>query len=100
MLMFMTWGPRPDATVWPGRPLLAVVDAIAWPAAVTTAVLANSGLFGVVGLLVAAAAPVLAVRRAWTAIFQNHRYAFTTWYWGRPVLLLLAIGLALKAFTG
>jgi hypothetical protein len=100
MLLFMTWGPRPDAAVWPGRRLLAVLDAIAWPATMTIAVVANSDQFGVIGLLVAAVAPVLAVRGAWMAMFQNHRYAFTTWCWGRSVLLLLAIGLALKAFTG
>ena len=32
-----------------------------------------------------------------TAVAENQRYRFTTWRWGRPIVVILVIGAVLKA---
>ena len=89
-----------DATVWPGRRVLAAVDALAWPLAwviVATHLPTPSGL---VSPVVIAICVVAAVRRVWRAVLRNERYRFTTWRWGVPVLFLLVVGLLIKIALG
>lgn len=88
--------PRPDASVWPGRTALAVVDAVAFPSlwilAATRAPLATELL----GAVVAAGAALLAARRLSLAIWHNERYRFTAWRWGRVIAPMLLVGLVLR----
>ena len=87
---------RPDARVWPGRRALAVADAVGWPCVWALGVLslpAHGGLFGHCALVFCAAE---AMRRVHRAVVVNHRYHFTTWRWGRRLVLVLALGYGLK----
>jgi hypothetical protein len=86
----------PDAVVWPGRRLLACVDAMAWPAAVTALVLASVHPTGIMGAFVLALAGLLAATRLHRALLHNQRYRFTTWVWGGRLAAVSAFGLALK----
>jgi hypothetical protein len=96
MWVIFARAPPPDAQVWPGRRVLAVVDAVAWPAAWGILVLDLPVPLGLVGHCALAYCGVAAVRRALLAVVQNHRYHFTTWRWGRWIVLALAFGYALK----
>ena len=90
--------PWPDATPWPGRRLLAVVDAVAWPTGwlIAVSVAPKPGLFGqVVGALLV----LLALQRISRALFRNERYRFTTWRWGVPLIALLAVGAVTRALA-
>jgi hypothetical protein len=97
MWLVLTHAPRPDAPAWPGRSLLSLVDAVAWPAAWVVLATQLPQPAGIVGPMVIALAVLSVLGRAHSAAMQNHRYHFTTWRWGRPVLGLLLMGLVLKA---
>lgn len=97
MWLVLTRAPLPDAPYWPGRRLVALVDAVAWPAAWTVLATHLPQPAGIVGPVVIALAVISALSRAHRAAMQNHRYHFTTWRWGRPVLGILLMGLVLKA---
>jgi hypothetical protein len=99
MWVLLARPPLPDATPWPGRRLLAAIDALAWPAAWVAAVVLMPVNVGAVGQLVIAGAMVAALRRLHRAVALNHRYHFTTWTWGRRVGLMLLFGGALKLAT-
>ncbi len=88
--------PPPDVAVWRGRRALALVDAVAWPAAWASYVLGATMPLGLLGQCALAYCGIAAVQRALQAVFQNHRYHFTTWRWGRWLVLVLAFGYALK----
>jgi hypothetical protein len=100
MLFFIHRPPRPDVPVWPGRRLLASLDALVWPAALIGVVVTMPLRAGVVGALVVALAVLLSIGRLRTAIFLNHRYVMSTWRWGKPVAALLMIGLVMKVVLG
>lgn len=97
MWMIFARAPRPDARVWPGRRLLAIVDAVAWPTVLAGGLIGVALPLGVVGQCALACCGVAAVRRAIRAVAANHRYHFTTWLWGRWLGLGLLFGGALKA---
>jgi hypothetical protein len=88
--------PAPDARVWPGRRALALADAFAWPMFWANVVLGLPMPLGLAGQCVLVICGVAALRRVHRAVTQNHRYHFTTWRWGRWVVLALASGNALK----
>jgi hypothetical protein len=75
--------------------LLARADAAAWPIAWIALALHLQQVAGVVAPVVAGLAGLAAVGRLRRAAWQNHRYHFTTWRWGRPAAGLLLIGLVL-----
>ena len=86
----------PDAPYWPGRRVLAAVDAAVWP---LFWVLLSSHApmpVGLVGALVVAVALLCALGRLHRALWVNHRYRFTTWRWGRIVAALMLIGAVMK----
>lgn len=87
MWLVLTRAPLPDAPYWPGRPLLGLFDAVAWPVAWPA---------GIVGPLIIALAVLSALGRAHRAALQNHRYHFTTWRWGCVLTWMLAVGALLK----
>ncbi len=96
MWVIFARAPPPDVQVWPGRRVLALVDAVAWPAAWAAWLLGLPVPLGLAGQFALAYCGVAALRRAIRAAVQNHRYHFTTWRWGRWLLLALAFGYALK----
>ena len=51
---------------------------------------------GLVGPFVMAVALLCALGRLHRALWQNHRYRFTTWRWGRIAAALVVIGLVMK----
>lgn len=96
MWLVLTRAPLPDAPYWPGRRLLALVDAVGWPVAWIAVAMHLPQPAGIVGPMVIALAVLSALARAYRAALQNHRYYFTTWRWGRVALGLLLIGMVLK----
>jgi hypothetical protein len=87
---------RPDFGYWPGRRVLAGLDAVAWPtAAVVVGGVSplNPGVFGAVLMVFAA---TIGARRLYRALWVNQRYQFTTWVWGKRLVVLLSTGLLLK----
>lgn len=99
MWVIFARAPLPDVVVWPGRRALALVDAVAWPAAWATLVLGLPVSSGLAGPFALALCAVSALTRAHRAIAHNHRYHFTTWCWGWRVVFVLAFGYALKLAT-
>ncbi|SRR6266568_828569 len=95
MLLLYARAPPPDAPHWPGRRLLAAVDAAAWPLLWVIG-FSHVPKVGIVGPVVAAVALLCAIGRVHRALWFNHRYRFTTWRWGRIVAALLLIGVVLK----
>ena len=100
MLVVLAREPRPPAQVWAGRRWLAGIDALLWPGLWIAGVSFAPLPTGVAGLLLVAAAVWCAVQRLREAVFENERYRFTTWRWGRPAVGLLLIGAFLKIALG
>jgi hypothetical protein len=88
--------PQPDAPYWPGRRLLAAVDAVLWPAMLVLLIHHAPAPLGLVGPLATAVALLRGLGRLHRAMWANHRYRFTTWRWGRIAAALLVVGLAMK----
>lgn len=103
MWLLLAREPLPDAPNWPGRRLLAAIDAVAWPLLLAMVLAHMPKPGGFVGTFIAAMSLLAALARLHRAIWINHRYRFTTWRWGRVVAAVLLVGLALKlvlpAFT-
>jgi hypothetical protein len=97
MWLLLAREPVPDAPYWPGRRLLAAVDAAVWPLLWVIVIAHAHKPVGLVGPFVAAVAILCALDRVHRALWVNHRYQFTTWRWGRVAAALLAIGVVLKA---
>ncbi|MCC7288019.1 MAG: hypothetical protein IT503_17735 [Burkholderiaceae bacterium] len=96
MFVVFLRGETPLATVWPGRRWLATLDALLWPAlllALLWRVEARSGIVGAVGVAMLCG---WALRRLHRALARNERYQFTSWVWGRWLVLFLGLGLALQ----
>jgi hypothetical protein len=94
MWLVFARAPLPDAPYWPGRRLLAVVDAVVWPVAWVALAMHLSHPAGIAAPVVVALAVLSAVVRVHRAACQNHRYHFTTLRWGRVVAGLLLVGVA------
>jgi hypothetical protein len=88
---------RPDAYVWPGRRLLAVLDALLLPALCVYGVMKTSFTTGLVGVTVIAFAICVASWRVKKALVSNERYRFSTRRLLLGVACLLAVGLAFEA---
>ena len=96
MWLLVAREPRPDAPDWPGRRLLAAVDAVAWPLMWVLLIQQLPGPAGLVGPFVTALAVLLGLGRRNRAIWVNHRYGFTTWRWGKVLASMLLIGAVMK----
>ena len=96
--MLVVWArePRTPAEVWAGRRWLAGIDALLWPGLWIVGVWFAPFQTGVAGPLLVACAVWCAVQRLREAVFENERFRFTTWRWGRPVVGLMLIGALLK----
>lgn len=88
--------PKPDAPYWPGRRLLAAIDAAVWPLLWVLVFSHAPKPIGLIGPFVAAVALLCALGRLHRALWLNHRYWFTTWRWGWIAAALLLMGLVLK----
>ena len=99
MLIAIARAPRADAAYWPGRRIFAALDAIFWPAMWFVATLAMSTKTSVFGLVVQPLSILVAVRRAYVALYWNERYRFTTWRWGMPLASLVALGALIKVLA-
>ena len=86
MWVLISRAPREDAAYWPGRRLLAMLDAVAWPMLWAVAV-------------IKAPFSTVAARRTHRAVFRNERYWFTIWRWGLALAGLAAVGAATKLNT-
>ena len=89
---------RHDAAYWPGRQVLAALDAVAWPLVWIAATLHFCDRCGLVGAMVVAVAALQALRRLRRAICANHRYFFTTWRWVRIGSIALLVGWLMKLY--
>jgi hypothetical protein len=96
MWLLFARAPAPDAPIWPGRRLLAALDAVAWPLGSVIVAGHAPGGFGIVLPVVAAVALLCALAWLHRALWLNHRYGFTTWRWGRITAALLLTGAVLK----
>ena len=98
MWLLVARAPVPDAPHWPGRNLLAAIDATLWPVGWVLLFSHAPAPVGVVGPVVSAVALLLGLGRLHRALWVNHRYWFTTWRWGRILAVLLIVGGLLKLF--
>lgn len=80
---------RPDASYWAGRRWWAALDAIVWPAAWIVFAQGIPAEAGGLRSLVVMTCIIVAVLRLRRAVFENHRYWFTTWRWGRVAVVLI-----------
>jgi len=96
MWLVVTRAPRPDAPYWRGRCWLAAIDALAWPLLGGLVLRQASMARGIIGPMVIALLVLAAMGRLRRALWINHRYRFTTWRWGRVVMVLLVAGVVLK----
>ena len=96
MWLLCARAPAPDAPYWPGRRWLAAVDAAVWPLLWVFVFSHAPKSVGIVGPFVAAVALLGALGRLHRALWENHRYRFTTWRWGRVAAALVLIGLVMK----
>ena len=96
MWLLVAREPRPDAPDWPGRRVLAALDAVAWPLMWVLFIRQVPGPAGLVGPFVTALAVLLGLGRLHRALWVNHRYWFTTWRWGKVLGAMLLIGAVMK----
>ena len=96
MWILFARAPIPNVAYWPGRRLLAALDAMLWPALAVWALSCVANSAGLIRPVVIACAFIVALQRIRTALWSNHRYRFTTWRVGRVIALLLMVGLVLK----
>jgi hypothetical protein len=87
--------PTPTASYWPGRRLLALIDAILWPSLVAFGVTRMPMDPGMVGQVVLALCALSALRRCARALWCNERYRFTTWRVGGVLFGMLVFGAVL-----
>lgn len=97
MWLLVAREPLPDAPYWPGRQLLAAVDAVAWPVLWVLLINHAPAPVGLVGPFVSAVALLCGLGRLYRALWVNHRYRFTTWRWGRIAAAFIVVGLVMKA---
>ena len=88
--------PIPDAPYWPGRHLLAAVDAVAWPIMWVLLIQHAPAPLGLVGPFVSAVALLCGLNRLHRALWLNNRYRFMTWRWGRIAAAFVFVGLVMK----
>ena len=96
MWLLVAREPRPDAPDWPGRRLLAAVDAVLWPVLWVLLILQAPQPVGLIGPFVTALAVLLGLGRLHRAVWANHRYWFTTWRWGKVAAAMLLVGVVMK----
>ncbi|WP_046113440.1 hypothetical protein [Aquincola tertiaricarbonis] len=97
MWLLLTREPRPDARDWPGRRLLAAVDAVALPFVWVVLLRQLSQPVELVEPFVASLAILIGFGRLRRAVWMNHRYWFTTWRWGKVAAAMVLAGTLFRA---
>ena len=96
MWLLVAREPRPNAPDWPGRRVLAAIDAVTWPAMWVLLIHHAPQPVGLIGPFVTAMVVLLGLGRLPRALCLNHRYWFTTWRWGKVLAAIFLIGAILK----
>ena len=96
MWLLVAREPRPAAPDWPGRRLLAAVDAAVWPLMWVLLIQHAPQPVGLIGPFITALAVLMGLGRLHRALWVNHRYWFTTWRWGKVLASMMVIGAVLK----
>ena len=96
MWMVYVREPKPNMPHWRGRRRLAVFDALGWPLLGLLLLHRVDVPMGIVGPVLQAGLVLAALARGWRAAFENHRYRFTTWRWGKVAAVLWLLGALLK----
>ena len=96
MFLIVAREPAADVPYWPGRRWFAAIDALAWPVMWVVVIANIPAPVGVVGAVVTAFAVLAALSRLHRAVWNNQRYQFTTWRWGRLVLAMALFGWVMK----
>jgi hypothetical protein len=99
MWVLYTPAPAQDAQCWPGRRLLALVDAVMWPTVLALVIFRLPLGAGLVAPVALALCVLIAFRRGVCAQWHCERYHFTTWRLGVPLVALLALGVVLSLST-
>jgi hypothetical protein len=76
--------------------MLAVLDAVTWPALWFYGAMQLPNKGGMIGGFVAACAVLAGLSRLHTAVWHNHRYGFTTWRWGKVLAWMVVFTYVLK----
>lgn len=100
MWLLIAREPRPDAPYWPGRRLLAALDALLWPALWVCVLQDLPAPAGVLGPFFTAVTVLCAIGRLRRALWLNHRYGFTTWRWARVLAVLWLMGMIIQFSAG
>ena len=87
---------RCPALSWPGRRLLALIDALAWPAAFAALIIQAPFATELVGAVSLALCLLCALRRARRAVWDNEGYWFTTWRLTVTIACCVMFGWALQ----
>lgn len=95
-MVLMARAPAPDAAYWPGRRVLAALDAVLWPVVAFLCLASVPGVKGMIMPVVSVIVAIAALVRLRTAVWSNPRYRFTTWRVLRVMAFLLLLGLTLK----
>jgi hypothetical protein len=95
MFVLIQQEPKPDAPYWPGRRLLAALDAVAWPVGLAVLLAMTPATEGHVRPVLATAT-LWAIFRLCVAVLANERYRFTTWWCARLVALLRAVWVVMR----
>lgn len=96
MWLLVAREPRPDAMDWPGRRLLAAIDAVAWPLLWVLILMNAPGSRGLFAPFMVSVAALSGLARLHRALWANHRYWFTTWRWGKVVAAMLLMAAVMK----
>jgi hypothetical protein len=96
MWVLFARAPPPDAPYWPGRRLLATIDAVGWPLFWVGVFVHAPKPRGIVFAIALAVALLCGIGRLHCALWINHRYRFATWRWFRVCAGLLLVGVVVK----
>jgi hypothetical protein len=97
MLLLFSRRIHADSPHWPGRRLVASLDAVAWPVVGVWLIVASPVGGGLSSAVLMAVLAIVCVRRLHRALLLNHRYRCTTWTWGVQLTAVFAMSLMLKA---
>ncbi len=89
---------QPNAPYWPGRRGLAVVDAVVWPLLLVVLLSKLPAPIGLFGPVAGGVVLLYGLSRLRQALWENHRYTFTTWRLARFAVAILVVGAMLKFF--
>ncbi|MCV2438590.1 hypothetical protein [Paucibacter sp. DJ2R-2] len=88
--------PEPDAAYWPGRRLLAALDAVLWPGLWMVGSRSLPPASGDLWLMVCGFAFLSLCSRLHRAVAMNGRYRFTTWLVAKLLFAMALVGCLIR----